>query len=53
MERLKEIQNDWCLLGQRVLLICKKKEKIDNVKFTKSSDLEHYLKGINDFLMLN
>ena len=52
MERLKEIQNDWCLLGQRVLLICKKKEKIDNVKFTKSSDLEHYLKGINDFCIV-
>lgn len=30
-ERLLEIQNEWCLLGQRVLLICKKKCNLDQV----------------------
>ena len=31
MERLRVIQNDWCLLGQRVLLICKKTTKISQL----------------------
>lgn len=28
IERLRSIQNEWCMLGQRVLLICKKVESV-------------------------
>jgi hypothetical protein len=52
LNNLKEIQNDWCLLGQRVLIICKKKEKIENVRFEKSSELETYLKGLRDLCIV-
>ena len=31
LERLRDIQNEWCLQGQRVLLICKKTEKVSTL----------------------
>jgi sodium/potassium-transporting ATPase subunit alpha len=55
ISRLNAIQNEWCLLGQRVLLICKKKMKISNLtkaKGTSPSDFENYLKDTNDLCVL-
>ncbi len=52
MDSLKRLQEDWCKLGQRVLVICKKKEKINNVKFEKTSDLEEYLKSLNNLCIV-
>jgi sodium/potassium-transporting ATPase subunit alpha len=51
---LVQIQNDWCVLGQRVLIICKKKCNIDDVmpKDAPVSDLEKYVHESNDFCII-
>jgi sodium/potassium-transporting ATPase subunit alpha len=50
MNRLIQIQNDWCVLGQRVLLICKKKCKLDD--YICISDLERYIHESDDFCII-
>lgn len=55
LERLKQIQTEWCLLGQRVLLICKKNESVSRMLAFGSqpaSDLEAYLKEMKDLCVL-
>ena len=51
---LIQIQNDWCVLGQRVLIICKKKCNLDEVmpKDAPVSDLEKYVHQSNDFCII-
>jgi len=56
IERLRSIQNEWCMLGQRVLLICKRVEttsKLSKAGFDASpAAFETYLKSINDLCVL-
>ena len=55
LERLRDIQNEWCLLGQRVLLICKRIEKTSRLLgygTQPSSEFETYLKEIKDLCVL-
>ena len=55
LERLRQIQNEWCLLGQRVLLICKRTEKTSKLLgfgTQPSSEFETYLKEIKDLCVL-
>jgi sodium/potassium-transporting ATPase subunit alpha len=50
-----QIQNNLCLLGQRVLILCKKECKLDNVLVAgkdSSSDLEAYIHASNDFCIV-
>lgn len=56
-ERLLQIQNEWCLLGQRVLLICKKKCQLDDVFGAEAakqsvSELEKYVHESEDFCII-
>lgn len=60
--RIIGIQNDLCLLGQRVLVICKKEMRLDDVYSApkgaaassgdSSSDLEKYIQQSNDFCII-
>ena len=56
LARLKEIQNQWCLLGQRVLLICKKNERVSQLKSqgfgASPAAFETYLKELKDLCVL-
>ena len=56
LARLKQIQNEWCLLGQRVLLICKKTESeshmIKQGFSTSPAAFETYLKETKDLCVL-
>lgn len=62
MNSLVELQNAWCILGQRVLIICKKKCKLDEVLAMQSSSteenlsntakLENYIHSSNDFCIV-
>ena len=51
---LVQIQNDWCVLGQRVLIICKKKVKYDEIMPGDApvSELEKYVHESNDFCII-
>jgi sodium/potassium-transporting ATPase subunit alpha len=48
-----KIQNDWCILGQRVLLLCKKRCNYDQI-MEKSGEmsLEEYIHRSNDFCVV-
>ena len=56
IERLRSIQNEWCMLGQRVLLICKKVESVSALtakEFDSSpASFEAYLKSLDDLCVL-
>lgn len=53
---LIKTQNDWCVLGQRVLLICKKKFKLDKIVTSTTSNsncqLEEYVNKSDDFCII-
>ena len=52
---LIKTQNDWCMLGQRVLLICIKNLthiETDNLKGMSSTSLENYVNDSDDFCLL-
>jgi sodium/potassium-transporting ATPase subunit alpha len=54
INKLVEIQNNWCLLGQRVLMICKKKCNLNSIFETDSSvgELEKYIHKSEDFCII-
>jgi sodium/potassium-transporting ATPase subunit alpha len=56
IENLRAIQNEWCMLGQRVLLICKKVESVSALTargFRSSpAGFETYLKSLDDLCVL-
>ena len=50
-----KVQNDWCMLGQRVLLLCQKKmSSNETVKLAlmTTSDVEKYVNGKEDFCLV-
>ena len=58
---LVQLQNDWCVLGQRVLIICKKKCNLQEAlsmpstsanASPSSSELESYIHKSNDFCII-
>ena len=53
---LIKTQNDWCVLGQRVLLICKKKIDLSSVltsaTTSSNSQLEEYVNKSDDFCII-
>ena len=52
--RLVEIQNEWCQLGQRVLMVCKKKCNLETIFNDDSniSELENYIHASEDFCIV-
>ena len=50
--KLDQLQIEWCKLGQRVLLICKKHEEIKNITFNTTTELEKHIGNINDFCIV-
>ena len=51
LERLRDIQNEWCMLGQRVLLICKKTMKRADFNLP-ANQFEAQVNEIKDFCVL-
>ena len=47
-----KIQNDWCMIGQRVLLLCQKKISHLEAKILNSSNVEKYVTDSNDFCLI-
>ena len=50
-----KMQNEWCMLGQRVLLLCKKKLKQDETNelcLKGPSDIEKYVQESEDFCLV-
>ena len=50
-----KMQNDWCILGQRVLLLCKKNltnDETANVCVKGPSDIEKYVNELEDFCLV-
>lgn len=48
-------QNDWCMDGQRVLLLCKKKlnnQDMRDICIKSQSDVERYVEDSNDFCLV-
>ncbi len=54
IDAIQRTQNDWCMLGQRVLLICKKQCNFVELssKFKTTAELEKYIHDSNDFSIL-
>jgi sodium/potassium-transporting ATPase subunit alpha len=56
VNNLIKIQNDWCVQGQRVLLLCKKECKMSEILATQrtsaSNELEAYIQKSNDFCII-
>jgi sodium/potassium-transporting ATPase subunit alpha len=53
--KIVQIQNTWCVMGQRVLIICKKRCKLDQVLDKDSkcvTELEKYIHQANDFCII-
>lgn len=53
-QQLIDVQNEWCLLGQRVLLICKKKCNLEKEIGAENSisELQKYVHQSNDFCII-
>ena len=50
-----KVQNDWCMLGQRVLLLCKKKlvsQDMQELCIKSQNDVENFVNEANDFCMV-
>ena len=50
--KLNALQIDWCKLGQRVLVVCKKLEKISACPLETTSELEKHINLIDDFCIV-
>ena len=46
-QKLLELNNEWCMLGQRVLLVCKKVCNYEKLKSEQNGDMETYIKEMN------
>ena len=52
---LIQIQNEWCTLGQRVLLLCKKQysnEEANEICMKNTSEMEKYINSVDDFCLI-
>ena len=52
IDKLIAIQNEWCVLGQRVIILCKKEVENEALKSDETKALEEYVNKSNDFVIV-
>jgi hypothetical protein len=51
-KKLNDLQIEWCKQGQRVLILCKRHDIVENVTFNATNELEAYITNQNDFCIV-